>query len=140
MDKVENGVSVTLHYTGKFEDGEIFDTSIDTDPITVGIGENKLIPGFERNIVGMVIGEKKNFEVLPNEGYGEEHTSLIQEIPLEQMPEGVKVGDVLSTKTTEGIDLNVMVEQVNETTATVNANHPLSGKKLLFEVEIVSIV
>ena len=141
MKKAETGNSITVHYTGKFEDGQVFDTSLTEgrEPLTTVLSnETNLIKGFTEALYGLTEGEKKTVELTPADAYGEVLEDLISDVPLENMPEGVKVGDMLQAQGPNGV-FNVLVVEVNETTAKVDANHPLAGKKLIFDLEVVSI-
>jgi peptidylprolyl isomerase len=141
MKKAETGNSITVHYTGKFEDGQVFDTSLTDgrEPLTTVLSdETNLIKGFTEALYGLTEGEKKTVELTPADAYGEVLEDLISDVPLENMPEGVKAGDMLQAQGPNGV-FNVLVVEVNETTAKVDANHPLAGKKLIFDLEVVSI-
>ena len=109
------------------------------EPLEFTVGEGMLIPGFERGVIGMETGNVKTIEIEPEQGYGELREDLLQEVDITQLPEGVKVGDVLSAETPAG-PINVVVKEINDNKVTVDANHPLAGKKLIFELEIVEIV
>lgn len=137
---VENGKSVTLHYTGKFEDGTVFDTSLENgrEPITTILGQGNLIPGFEKSLIGMNEGEKKEFNIDPEEGYGEYLDGLVTTVEKDRVPENVKVGDVLRSEGERGV-INVMVTEVTDSHVTLDANHPMAGKKLVFEVEVLTV-
>jgi peptidylprolyl isomerase len=138
---VENGKSVTLHYTGKFEDGTVFDTSLENgrEPITTILGQGNLIPGFEKSLIGMNEGEKKEFNIDPEEGYGEYLDGLVTTVEKGRVPGDVKVGDVLSSQGERGT-INVVVTEVTDSHVTLDANHPMAGKKLVFEVEVLTVV
>jgi FKBP-type peptidyl-prolyl cis-trans isomerase 2 len=140
MTKVKEGSVVTVHYTGKFENGEVFDSSLTDgrEPLKVKLGEGSLIKGFEDGLYGMETGEKKTIELNPDIAYGDYNDTLISEVPLSQLPEGVKVGELLQGMTPNG-PVNVKVVDITEDNAVVDANHPLSGKNLVFEVEIMGV-
>ena len=140
MEQIKNGDSVSVNYTGRLEDGTIFDTSIQEGrtPLTAKLGEGKLIPGFENGLIGMSIGEKKTIEIEPSDAYGEVNEGMIQEVALAQVPENVKVGDMLQGQNQYG-PVQVTVKEVNESTAVLDMNHPLAGKKLIFDLEVVSV-
>ena len=141
MKKAETGNSITVHYTGKFEDGQVFDTSLTEgrEPLTTVLSdETNLIKGFTEALYGLTEGEKKTVELTPADAYGEVMEDLISNVPLENMPEGVKAGDMLQAQGPNGV-FNVVVVDVNETTAKVDANHPLAGKKLIFDLELISV-
>jgi len=140
MKKVENGNNVVVHYIGKYEDGSIFDDStVDgREPIKTVLGQGSLIKGFERGLLGMVEGEKKTVEISPEDGYGEYLDGLVTEVGKDKVPDTVKLGDVLKSEGPKGI-INVTVTEINETTIKLDANHPMAGKKLFFDLEVVSV-
>ena len=140
MRKIKNGDNVKVNYTGKLEDGSIFDSSISEgrEPLEVKIGEGQLISGFENALIDMTEGETKTITLEPSEAYGESNPEMITEINLEQLPEGVNVGDMLQGFGPMG-PINVKVLEIKDSTAVIDANHPLSGKKLIFDLEVVDI-
>jgi len=140
MKKVQNGDTVNVNYTGKFEDGTIFDTSLveGREPIKATIGAKQVIPGFENGLLEMEVGEKKTVEIAPEDAYGPYRPEMIFDVPKEQFPEGVKPNDVLNAQSAMG-PVNVTVMEVGEETIKIDANHPLAGKKLIFDLEVVSI-
>lgn len=139
MSKVENGNTVKVHYTGTFEDGQVFDSSLQrNEPITFTVGGKQVIPGFENAIVGMSICENKKVTLLPEQAYGNIVNEMIQEVPKEFVPETVTVGEMLTTQTEHG-QLNVIVKEVNETSVILDGNHPMAGKTLVFDLEVVEI-
>jgi FKBP-type peptidyl-prolyl cis-trans isomerase SlpA len=139
MSKVENGSTVKVHYTGTFEDGQVFDSSIERkEPITFTVGGKQVIPGFENAIIGMGIGENKKVTLAPEEAYGNIINEMIQSVPKQYVPETVTVGEMLTTQTEQG-QFNVMVKEVNEETVVLDGNHPMAGKTLVFELEVVEI-
>jgi FKBP-type peptidyl-prolyl cis-trans isomerase SlpA len=139
MSKIENGKSVKLHYTGKFENEEVFDSSLEREPLEFTVGTGQLIPGFENGVIGLEVGDKKTLEIEPTEGYGELRNDLIQEVSLTQLPEGVSVGDRLEGVAENGMPIAVVVREISDGVALVDANHPLAGRKLIFEIEIVEV-
>ena len=140
MSKVENGSTVKVHYTGTFEDGQVFDSSVQrNEPITFTVGGKQVIPGFENAIIGMAIGESKTVTLPPNEAYGEIITEMVQEVPKQFVPETVTVGEMLTTETEQG-SFNVVVKEVHEEFVILDGNHPMAGKTLVFELEVVEIV
>lgn len=138
MEKIKNGDTVKVHYTGKLEDGNVFDTSLmeGREPLQVTLGQGMLIPGFENGLIGMEMGEKKTIEIEPEDAYGQVRHDLTNEIPKSQVPEGVKLNDMLTGEGPMG-PINVKVVEINEETVVIDANHPLAGKKLIFELEVV---
>jgi FKBP-type peptidyl-prolyl cis-trans isomerase SlpA len=140
MTKIKNGDNVSVHYTGKLEDGSVFDTSLaeGREPLTVTLGQGQLIPGFENGLIDMTAGEMKTIEIEPENAYGEIQPQMMSEIPLSQVPEGVKAGDMLQGQNQFG-PVNVVVTEVKESTVVLDMNHPLAGKKLIFDLEVVSV-
>ena len=140
MEKIKNGDNVSVHYTGKLEDGSVFDTSLaeGREPLTVTLGQGQLIPGFENGLIDMTTGEIKTIEIEPENAYGDVNPQLMSEIPLSQVPEGVKTGDMLQGQNQFG-PVNVVVKEVKEETVVLDMNHPLAGKKLIFDLEVVSV-
>jgi FKBP-type peptidyl-prolyl cis-trans isomerase 2 len=139
MSKVESGNTVKVHYTGTFEDGQVFDSSLErNEPIAFTVGSNQVIPGFENAIMGMTVGESKKVTLTPEEGYGNIIDEMIQEVPKQFVPETVTVGEMLTTQSEQG-QFNVVVREVKDETVILDANHPMAGKTLVFELEVVEI-
>lgn len=140
MRKVQNGDSVKVNYTGRLEDGSVFDSSLNEgrEPLAAVLGQGQLIKGFESGLIEMSVGETKTIEIAPEDAYGHVIDGMVSEVSLDQLPEGVKVGDQLQGMTERG-PIMVVVKEVNESTAMVDANHPLAGKKLIFDLELISI-
>jgi len=140
MKKVQNGDTVTVHYTGRLEDGSVFDTSRQEgrEALTEKIGEGKLIKGFENGLLDMLEGESKTIEIEATEAYGPINELLITEIPKNQVPENVKVGEMLQGMGPQG-PINVVVSEIKEESVIIDANHPLAGKKLIFDLELMSV-
>ena len=140
MKTVQNGDSVKVNYTGRLEDGSVFDSSLTEgrEPLAAVLGQGQLIKGFESGLMGMSIGDKRTIEIEPSDAYGEVIEGMVNDVPLENLPEGVKVGDKLQGMSERG-PIMVVVTEVNESSAKVDANHPLAGKKLIFDLELVSI-
>ena len=140
MKQIIEGSSVSVNYTGKLEDGTVFDSSLNEgrEPLTTVIGTGQLIRGFEQGLIGMSEGETKTIEIEPVDAYGESRDDMYQEIPKENVPAGVQVGEMLQGMGPMG-PINVRIAEVRENTVVIDANHPLAGKKLIFDLEIVSI-
>ena len=140
MTKIKNGDNVSVHYTGKLEDGTVFDTSLaeGREPLTVTLGQGQLIPGFENGLIDMTAGEMKTIEIEPENAYGDIKPQMMSEIPLSQVPEGVKAGDMLQGQNQFG-PVSVVVTEIKESTVVLDMNHPLAGKKLIFDLEVVSV-
>jgi len=133
--------TVKVHYTGKLKDGNTFDTSEGREPLSFALGSNQVIPGFENGIIGMEVGEKKTIVIPIAEAYGEYRKELLLKVDLKQLPEGVepKIGDQLEMTNENGDIIPVLVADLTETDIVLDANHPLSGQELTFELELVSI-
>jgi len=140
MTKIKNGDNVSVHYTGKLEDGSVFDTSLaeGREPLTVTLGQGQLIPGFENGLIDMTAGEMKTIEIEPENAYGDIKPQMMSEVPLSQVPEGVKAGDMLQGQNQFG-PVSVVVTEIKESTVVLDMNHPLAGKKLIFDLEVVSV-
>jgi peptidylprolyl isomerase len=138
---VTNGDKVKVHYSGKFEDGTAFDSSIDRDPLDVEVGKAQVIKGFEDALVGMTEGEKKTITIPPDQAYGPYKEALLLEIPNAQIPENVtpEVGMNLRLKDNKGQSVLVVVTEVGKESIKLDANHPLAGKTLIFDIELVGI-
>jgi FKBP-type peptidyl-prolyl cis-trans isomerase 2 len=140
MNKVTENSTVSVHYTGKFEDGTIFDSSMveGREPINATLGQGALIQGFESGLIGMEIGEKKTVEIACEQAYGQINPELIGEVQKDRVPAEVQVGHMLQTMTEQG-PMNVRVMEIKEDTIILDANHPLAGKKLIFDLELLSV-
>lgn len=142
MQKPKTGDTVRVHYTGTLDDGTQFDTSRDKEPMEFAIGQGQLIAGFERAVAGLGVGESCTVTLSPEEGYGEANPKLIQQVPRKLMPEGVDLsaGMVLQGKGEDGrVDTFTLVSFTEEM-VTLDGNHPLVGKALTFEIELIEIV
>lgn len=135
---IEKGSKVKVHYTGKFEDNNIFDSSVDKDPLEFVVGEGMLIPGFENGVIGLDAGDKKTIEIQPEEAYGPFREELINEVPRQNLPEGVQVGQMLQAQTDQG-PITVVLVELTEEVGKIDANHPLAGKKLIFDLEVLNV-
>jgi FKBP-type peptidyl-prolyl cis-trans isomerase 2 len=140
MKKIKNGDTVKVHYTGRLEDGDVFDTSMvdGREPITVTLGENSLIVGFENGLIDMAVGEKKTIEIKCSEAYGEYNDGMIQEVPKSQMPGEVEIGMSLQSQTEMGV-IQFLVKEIKEESVILDANHKLAGKDLIFDLEVLEI-
>ena len=140
MKKIENGDKITVNYTGKLEDGTIFDSSLNEGrtPLEATLGQGQLIPGFENGLIGMSVGETRTVEIEPENAYGQPNPMMFQEIEKNKVPENVQVGDTLTGSNQYG-PVVVTVSEIKEDTVVLDMNHPLAGKKLIFDLEVVSI-
>jgi FKBP-type peptidyl-prolyl cis-trans isomerase 2 len=140
MRKVQLGDTITVNYTGKLENGTIFDTSLTEgrEPLKAKLGEGQLIQGFENGLIEMGVGETKTIEIEPEFAYGEYNEELKTEISRSQFPPNVQPGETLQGNSSRG-PIVVKVLEVTDETVTIDANHPLAGQKLIFEVEVTDI-
>jgi FKBP-type peptidyl-prolyl cis-trans isomerase SlpA len=140
MSKVTESSSVVVNYTGKLTDGSVFDSSLleGREPLNAKLGEGQLIPGFETGLIGMMVGDKKTIEIDPREAYGERNEELILDVVKTNVPENVEVGMLLQTFGPEGPAL-VKVLEIKDESVLIDANHPLAGEKLIFELEVMGI-
>ncbi len=132
----KDGDVVQVHYTGTLEDGSQFDSSVGGDPLEFTVGAGRMIAGFDRAVVGMTVGEKKTITIPAAEAYGERREDLVVEVDRDELPADIipEVGMQL----TRG-NVVVTVTAVSETTFTIDTNHELAGKDLIFEIELVSV-
>jgi peptidylprolyl isomerase len=135
----KTGDTVTVHYTGTLNNGTVFDTSIEREPLKFTIGQGQLIPGFEQAVIGMEIGKSKTVTIPVAQAYGPHRDDLVFTMELSQLPENIEVGEQLQMTQTDGSVVFVIVIEVSETTATIDANHPLAAQDLTFEIELVEI-
>jgi len=139
--EAKTGDAVSVHYTGKLQDGTVFDSSEQGEPLEFTLGQGQLIPGFEQAVSGMKVGESKTVTITSDQAYGPYRQELVQVVPREQLPEDLKpeVGMQLQSTRSDGGVVVVTVTEVSETTITVDANSPLAGKDLIFEIKLVGI-
>lgn len=142
MPQAKSGDTVKVHYTGKLEDGTVFDTSLSRDPLEFIIGAGSLITGFEQGVVGMTPGEWKTIEVPADEAYGPHHEEMVVVVNRNELPPNLKpeVGQRLQIRPRDGQTLVVAVTDVSESSVTLDGNHPLAGKDLTFDIQLVEIV
>ncbi|MFZ9030297.1 MAG: peptidylprolyl isomerase [Bacteroidetes bacterium] len=141
MSKVKENDTVRVHYTGKLVTGEVFDSSLEREPLEVTLGEGSLIPGFEKGLIDMVVEEKKTITIPKEEAYGEIRRELFQELGKDQLPEDItpEVGMGLVARGEDGRERQLRVAEVRDTTIVIDANHPLAGQDLVFDLELVEI-
>jgi FKBP-type peptidyl-prolyl cis-trans isomerase 2 len=141
MAQARHGDTVKVHYTGKLDDGSVFDTSQGDEPLSFKLGADQVIPGFEELVLGMSPGEKRSAKIACENAYGPHREELILEIEREKMPEGMdpEVGHVLEIGHPSGMKLQALIVSLTEELITLDANHPLAGKALTFEVELLEI-
>ena len=141
MAKVKKGDKVKAHYRGTLDDGSEFDNSAGGDPIEFEVGSGGLIPGFESAVVGMEAGEKKTFTLSVDEAYGPRRDELLLTVSRDEVPSDLDaaVGESLVLER-DGQEIEVIVKNVSDTGLTLDANHPLAGRDLIFEIEMIEIV
>lgn len=141
MDKVKDKDKVSVHYTGTLADGEVFDSSKGREPLSFTVGEGQMIPGFENAVRGMGINETKTVTIKSEDAYGELREEMVQKIDKSQLPPDLEpeVGQQLASTLPDGQQIIVRVTDVSDSHITIDANHPLAGKELTFEIEVVSI-
>lgn len=141
MSQVKKDDVIKVHYTGTLTDGQVFDSSIDREPLEFKVGAGQMIPGFEKGVMNMELNEKKIVEISANEAYGEVKEELFQEISKSQLPDNLdpEVDMALAAQMPDGRTQQLRIAKVQEDTIVVDANHPLAGKDLKFEIEVVQI-
>ena len=141
MSQATPGDTIRMHYTGSLADGTEFDSSRGRDPLEFQLGSGQIIPGLDSGLQGMAVGETKKVVIEPAEAYGERDPARIQAVPREQIPDHIPTepGTQLQMQTPDGQTLPVVVTEANDTEVTLDANHPLAGQQLTFEVELVAI-
>lgn len=142
MAQAKAGDTVKVHYTGKLEDGTVFDSSSDRDPLQFTIGDGMIIPGFEKAVVGMSPGDAKT-EIIPtDQAYGPHLEEMVVVIDRQQMPAEIEpeVGQQLQIQQPTGQVIPVIITDVSDATVTLDANHPLAGEDLTFDIQLVEIV
>ncbi len=141
MSQVKLNDVVKVHYTGKLSDGQVFDSSANREPLSFQVGAGQVIKGFEEAIVGMEIEEEKSFTIGFQEAYGPVREDLIQEVSRTHLPDDLKpeLGQELVAQQPDGQKLSVRVVKVDDQNITVDANHPLAGEDLMFDIKLVEI-
>ena len=141
MSTVKEKDTVRVHYTGKLADGEIFDDSKGREPIEFTLGAGQVIPGFESAVLNMAVSDTKTWNIPAAEAYGEQRPELVQSVPISELPEEIKpeVGMQLVSQAPDGQEIPLIITEVHADTITVDANSPLAGKDLTFDLELVEI-
>ncbi len=139
--KAKKNDNVKVHYTGTLTNGEIFDSSVDREPLGFTVGAGQMIKGFDQAVDGMELNEKKTVNIPAAEAYGERNEELMQKVAKSDLPSDMEpqVGQTLVATGPSGQQSHVVVAEVAEDTITIDANHPLAGKELIFEIELVEI-
>lgn len=136
-----SGDTVEVHFTGKLEDGSVFDTSREGEPLQFEMGADEVIDGFERAVEGMEVGESSVTELQPGEAYGERDEELVFAVSRGELPDGFdpEVGDEVAVEIEDGREIPGRVADLDEDTVTLDLNHPLAGRPLTFEIELVEV-
>ena len=142
MKQADTGDTVLVHYRGTLADGTEFDSSAGGDPIKLTIGERQVIPGFENALVGMARGETKSITLEPEDAYGPHSPKLVQTVERARIPEEIDLaaGMALQASDAQGNPMRLVVVEFNTETVTLDANHPLAGKALTFELTLAELV
>lgn len=138
---VKAGDSVKVHYTGRLDDGTVFDTSEGNEPLAFVVGGGEVIPGFDQAVIGMRVGESRDVTIEADQAYGERNDALSQTVARDQINLGVEPEQGMSIEmhTPDGTVIPLIITEVTQTTVTLDANHPLAGQQLRFLVELVEI-
>jgi len=141
MAQAKAGDRVKINFIGKLEDGSVFANTADREPLEFKLGEGKIIPGIENAVEGMNVGESKTVKVPPEQAYGQRRDELVEELGRDKFPKNIElqVGQKFEVPQQEGQPMVVRVVDVSEQTVTLDANHPLAGRDLTFELELLEI-
>ncbi|MGB5959896.1 MAG: peptidylprolyl isomerase [Coleofasciculaceae cyanobacterium] len=141
MVQAKSGDTVKIHYTGRLEDGTVFDSSAEREPLEFKIGGKQVIPGFEQAVLGMALEESKTEKIPMDQAYGPRHEEMVLEVSREQIPPDInpEVGQQLQIQQANGQSVPVVVKEVTDKQITLDANHPLAGEDLTFEIQLVEI-
>ncbi len=142
MTTAKSGDKVRIHYTGTLEDGSQFDSSEGRDPLEFELGSGQVIPGFDSAVDGLAVGENVSVSIEPENAYGERSDQLVHQVPRDRLPGEIEpeVGMQLQAQSEDGYPLNLVITEVADEAVTVDANHPLAGQTLNFDIELVEIV
>jgi peptidylprolyl isomerase len=141
MSQAKSGDTVKIHYTGTLDDGTQFDSSQGRDPLEFEVGSGQVIPGFDKAVEGMTVGDSKSVRIEADEAYGPRHEQLVQQVERSVLPDDLnpETGMALQSSSPDGQVTQFMVTDVTDETITVDANHPLAGQALSFDIELVDI-
>ena len=141
MKEAQVGDLVSVHYTGKLNNGEVFDSSRDRDPLEFTLGKEELLAGFEDGVVGMKPGESKLVTLEPENAFGDRREELLLKLPKKEIPQNItpSVGLQLKLSNASGNEMTVVVTEVGEDSVTLDGNHPLSGQTVVFDIELLEI-
>ena len=141
MAQVKNGDTVKVHYHGRFADGTTFDSSEGRSPLEFEVGSGNVIKGFDEGVVGMERGEKKTIHITAEDAYGPSMPENVIEFPRSQFPQDMQpeIGMQLNLRSQDGQNIPVVIAEVKDEVVVLDANHPLAGRDLIFDVEVVDI-
>lgn len=141
MKKASEGDKIKVHYTGKLDDGTVFDSSVGREPLEFTIGEGMMIPGFEKAVEGMAVGETTNVNILPEDAYGARRDDMVVRVGRKDFPKNItpEVGVGVTMRHPESGEFDAMVCEVTDEAIILDANHPLAGKALNFDIEVLEI-
>ena len=141
MSQAKSGDTVKVHYTGILEDGTEFDSSSGREPLEFTIGAGNIIPGFEQAVTGMEQGDSKRVVIPAGEAYGDRQDELVQTLPRQDIPDHITLeeGVVLEAESPNGQRMRLTVVDMDDQSVTLDANHPLAGKDLTFDLELVDV-
>lgn len=141
MVQAKVGDTVKVHYTGKLNDGTVFDSSLEREPLQFSIGAGQVIPGFEQAIIGMSPGESKTQEIQSSEAYGPHRPEMVASVDCQQIPDDLPIalGQQLQLQHSSGQVIPVVVTAVEDSTVTLDGNHPLAGEDLVFNIQLVEL-
>ena len=141
MNQASIGNNVKVHYKGSFDDGTVFDSSHDGDPLEFAIGGGQVIPGFEDAIIGMSLGETKTSRITSDKAYGPRLEEMVVVFGRDQLPADLQpsIGQVLRFRRNDGYFIEVSVIDISDSSVTFDGNHPLAGKDLIFEIQLIEI-
>ncbi|NIP25944.1 MAG: peptidylprolyl isomerase [Phycisphaerae bacterium] len=142
MTQAKSGDTVKIQYTGRLNDNSVFDTSVDRDPIQLTIGQGRTIPALEEAIIGMETGETKTVEISAEQGYGAYQKELVHTVSRKVLPVDMEpeIGQRLKATSMDGRAFSVTIKDISENSITMDANHPLAGKDLKFDIELIAIL
>jgi len=142
MAQAQVGNLVRVHYTGRLADGTTFDTSMEREPLELTLGEGELIPAFEQAVLGIIAGESKTATILSDQAYGPHHAERVIDVERHHLPPDLQpeIGQRLQMSRPDGTTLTVVVTALTETQVTLDANHPLAGQDLIFDIMLVEIL
>ncbi len=141
MSQAKNGDSVKVHYTGTLEDGTVFDSSLEREPMEFTVGNGQLIPGFEQGVIGLAPGDSKTVKIPADQAYGPRREDLQMTVDPSRFPEHIKpeLGLQLQVPQEDGHPVLVTITNITDAEVTLDANHPLAGKDLTFEIRLMEI-